>query len=94
LKRRADKFPPIGYAGNPAPDHVDQLHSLPTYLKWLIVPVKPSPARCPTIDRIGRLNRQVRLDIWPGEAHRAPVSARSDVKRGSTAPQAVWKDGA
>jgi hypothetical protein len=25
----------IGYAGNSAPDHVDQLHSLPEYLKWL-----------------------------------------------------------
>lgn len=25
----------IGYAGNSAPDHVDQLHSLPVFLKWL-----------------------------------------------------------
>jgi hypothetical protein len=25
----------LGYAGNSAPDHVDQLHSLPEYLKWL-----------------------------------------------------------
>jgi hypothetical protein len=25
----------IGYAGNSAPDHVDQLHSLPDYLRWL-----------------------------------------------------------
>jgi hypothetical protein len=25
----------IGFAGNSAPDHVDQLHSLPEYLKWL-----------------------------------------------------------
>jgi len=25
----------IGYAGNSAPDHVDQLHSLPEYLKWM-----------------------------------------------------------
>jgi len=25
----------IGYAGNTAPDHVDQLHSLPDYLAWL-----------------------------------------------------------
>jgi len=24
-----------GYAGNSAPDHVDQLHSLPEYLKWV-----------------------------------------------------------
>ncbi len=33
---RAGKFLLIGYAGNTAPDHVDQLHSLPEYLKWLI----------------------------------------------------------
>lgn len=32
---RAGKFMLIGYAGNSAPDHVDQLHSLPQYLKWL-----------------------------------------------------------
>ena len=25
----------IGYAGNSAPDHVDQFHSLPVYLSWL-----------------------------------------------------------
>jgi hypothetical protein len=25
----------IGYAGNSAPDHVDQLHGLPDYLRWL-----------------------------------------------------------
>ncbi len=25
----------IGFAGNSAPDHVDQLHSLPQYLRWL-----------------------------------------------------------
>lgn len=25
----------IGFAGNSAPDHVDQLHSLPEYLNWL-----------------------------------------------------------
>ena len=31
----AGKFLVIGYAGNSAPDHVDQLHSLPTFLKWL-----------------------------------------------------------
>jgi hypothetical protein len=24
----------VGYAGNSAPDHVDQLHSLPDYLRW------------------------------------------------------------
>jgi len=32
---RAGKFLLIGYAGNSAPDHVDQLHSLPVYLRWL-----------------------------------------------------------
>ena len=25
----------VGFAGNAAPDHVDQLHSLPEYLRWL-----------------------------------------------------------
>jgi hypothetical protein len=29
------KFQLIGYAGNAAADHVDQLHSLPEYLKWI-----------------------------------------------------------
>ncbi len=32
---RSGKFLLVGYAGNSAPDHVDQLHSLPAYLKWL-----------------------------------------------------------
>lgn len=32
---RAGKFLLVGYAGNSAPDHVDQLHSLPVYLKQL-----------------------------------------------------------
>lgn len=32
---RQGKFLLIGFAGNSAPDHVDQLHSLPVYLKWL-----------------------------------------------------------
>ena len=32
---RAGKLLVIGYAGNTAPDHVDQLHSLPEFLKWL-----------------------------------------------------------
>jgi hypothetical protein len=32
---RAGKFLLIGCAGNSAPDHVDQLHSLPVFLKWL-----------------------------------------------------------
>jgi hypothetical protein len=29
------RFLLLGYAGNSAPDHVDQLHSLPVFLKWL-----------------------------------------------------------
>jgi hypothetical protein len=29
------KFQLIGYAGNSAPDHVDQLHALPEYFRWL-----------------------------------------------------------
>lgn len=29
------RFHLIGFAGNSAPDHVDQLHSLPEYLRWL-----------------------------------------------------------
>ncbi len=29
------QFRLIGFAGNSAPDHVDQLHSLPEYLRWL-----------------------------------------------------------
>jgi hypothetical protein len=32
---RTGNFLLIGYAGNSAPDHVDQLHSLPEYLKWI-----------------------------------------------------------
>jgi len=32
---RSGKFLLLGYAGNSAPDHVDQFHSLPEYLKWL-----------------------------------------------------------
>jgi len=32
---RTGRFLLIGFAGNSAPDHVDQLHSLPVYLKWL-----------------------------------------------------------
>jgi hypothetical protein len=32
---RSGRFLLIGFAGNSAPDHVDQLHSLPEYLKWL-----------------------------------------------------------
>lgn len=31
----AGRFLLIGYAGNTAPDHVDQLHSLPVFLKWM-----------------------------------------------------------
>jgi hypothetical protein len=29
------RFLLMGFAGNSAPDHVDQLHSLPVFLKWL-----------------------------------------------------------
>ncbi len=32
---KAGKFRLLGFAGNTAPDHVDQLHSLPEYLNWL-----------------------------------------------------------
>jgi exopolysaccharide biosynthesis protein len=32
---RIGHFRLIGFAGNSAPDHVDQLHSLPEFLKWL-----------------------------------------------------------
>ncbi len=32
---RAGKFLLLGFAGNTAPDHVDQLHSLSQYLNWL-----------------------------------------------------------
>jgi hypothetical protein len=32
---REGNFLLIGFAGNSAPDHVDQLHSLPEYLNWL-----------------------------------------------------------
>lgn len=32
---RVGKFLMVGFAGNSAPDHVDELYSLPTYLKWL-----------------------------------------------------------
>jgi hypothetical protein len=31
----AGHFQMLGYAGNSAPDHVDQLHSLPVFLKWM-----------------------------------------------------------
>ncbi len=33
---KAGRFLLMGYAGNSAPDHVDQLHSLPEYLKLLL----------------------------------------------------------
>jgi hypothetical protein len=32
---RKGKFLLRGYAGNSAPDHVDQLHALPEFLKWV-----------------------------------------------------------
>jgi hypothetical protein len=31
----AGRFLLLGFAGNSAPDHVDQLHALPVFLKWL-----------------------------------------------------------
>ena len=31
---RQGRFLLVGYAGNSAPDHVDQLHSLPDFLRW------------------------------------------------------------
>jgi hypothetical protein len=31
----------IGYAGNTAPDHIDQLHCLPEYLTWIRWPARP-----------------------------------------------------
>jgi hypothetical protein len=32
---KKEKFLLCGYAGNSAPDHVDQLHALPDFLKWV-----------------------------------------------------------
>jgi hypothetical protein len=32
---RSGKFQMIGFAGNSAPDHVDQLQSVPTFLSWI-----------------------------------------------------------
>jgi hypothetical protein len=32
---RSGKFLLVGFAGNSAPDHVDQVHSLPDYIGWL-----------------------------------------------------------
>lgn len=32
---RAGRFRLLGYAGNSAPDHVDQLQALPDFLKWI-----------------------------------------------------------
>jgi hypothetical protein len=37
----AGRFLMIGYAGNSAPDHVDQLHSLPVLLRWLRTSTAP-----------------------------------------------------
>jgi hypothetical protein len=33
---RAGRFELIGYAGNSAPDHVDQLHAIPELLRRLL----------------------------------------------------------
>jgi hypothetical protein len=44
---RRGKFYLAGFAGNSAPDHVDQLHSLPDYLKWFDgKPVSYPAPRC------------------------------------------------
>lgn len=32
---RSGRFRLVGFAGNSAPDHIDQFHSLPEYLEWL-----------------------------------------------------------
>ena len=32
---RQGKFLLAGYAGNSAPDHVDQLHALPEFWNWI-----------------------------------------------------------
>jgi hypothetical protein len=42
---RSGKLLVIGYAGNSAPDHVDQLHSLPEYLKWIDRDLAGAPAK-------------------------------------------------
>lgn len=34
-RNRAGGLTVIGFAGNSAPDHVDELHSLPEYLRWM-----------------------------------------------------------
>lgn len=34
------QFHLLGYAGNSAPDHVDQLNALPVYVKWLAAPLR------------------------------------------------------
>ena len=34
----ASRFLLIGYADNLAPDHMDQLHALPVFLKWMRKP--------------------------------------------------------
>ncbi len=33
---RSGKFLLMGFAGNSAPDHVDQLHALPSWLEWML----------------------------------------------------------
>jgi hypothetical protein len=38
---QAGRFLLLGFAGNSAPDHVDQLHSLPVLLEWLRTPAGP-----------------------------------------------------
>ena len=33
---RAGQFLLMSFAGNSAPDHVDQLHALPSWLEWAL----------------------------------------------------------
>jgi len=61
---RAGKFLLVGYAGNSAPDHVDQLHSLPDYLKWF-KGVRPGSNRGQTGVRRGGPFIRLRLRL-PG----------------------------
>lgn len=42
---REQGFRLAGYAGNSAPDHVDQLHALPDFLEWIEWPADPQEDR-------------------------------------------------
>jgi hypothetical protein len=41
----AGRFLMVGYAGNSAPDHVDQLHALPELLHWLLTAAGPASVK-------------------------------------------------